>query len=269
MSNMSRLALTLCMTLVVFLSTFQVVHAFEKEVNNISATMAENISNAGRQKIAVVDFTDLQGNVTEFGRFLAEEFSVALAGAGKGFDVVDRTHLKSILTEHKLASKGLIDPATARKLGKIAGVEALITGTITPFGDTVRLSVKILDTETAKVIGATRGNIAKTQAIEELLSRGVEGGLQSSSSGYIPSSGSSNVFQNKFVRASVIRIAKVPKRKKLTVSLRIENKANEDLKLQLLTGHINGYLRPYTKALSEKGESCAPGVDDINGGVCW
>lgn len=148
--------------------------AYEKEIKSISSTLAENIAKAGKRMIAVVDFTDLQGNVTELGRFLAEEFSVAFAAAGKGFEVVDRTHLKSILAEHKLSATGIIDPQTARKLGQIVGVDALITGTITPFGDSIRLSVKILDTATAKVIGASSGDIAKTKAIEELLARGIE-----------------------------------------------------------------------------------------------
>ena len=145
--------------------------------------MVGQIATAGKKTIAVVDFTDLQGSVTELGRFFAEEFSVALAGAGKGFEVVDRTHLKSIIAEHKLSSTGIIDPQTARKLGKIAGVGALITGTITPFGDTIRLSVKVLDTETAKVIGASTGNIAKTKAIEELLAKGIEIGPQAATAG--------------------------------------------------------------------------------------
>ena len=157
-----------------FLPGIQSSMAYEKQIQSLSAFMAGKIAAAGKKSIAVVDFTDLQGNVTELGRFLAEEFSVALAGASKGFEVVDRTHLKSIMAEHKLASTGIIDPQTARKLGKIAGVEALITGTITPFGDSIRLSVKVLDTETAKMISASTGNIAKTKAIEELLARGIE-----------------------------------------------------------------------------------------------
>jgi len=157
-----------------FLPGIQSSMAYEKQIQSLSAFMAGKIATAGKKSIAVVDFTDLQGNVTELGRFLAEEFSVALAGASKGFEVIDRTHLKSIMAEHKLASKGIIDPQTARKLGKIAGVGALITGTITPFGDSIRLSVKVLDTETAKMISASTGNIAKTDAIEELLARGIE-----------------------------------------------------------------------------------------------
>jgi len=142
----------------------------------------------------VADFTDLQGNVTELGRFLAEEFSVCLAGSDARFEVVDRIHLKSIITEHKLSATGMIDPSTARKLGKIAGVEALITGTVTPFGDNVRLTVKILDTETAKIIGASTANLAKTKAIEELLARGIDARSpypQPPSAPYIPPAGTS------------------------------------------------------------------------------
>lgn len=166
--------------------------AYEEEIKGITADMAGKIADARMKTIAVADFTDLQGNVTELGRFLAEEFSVSLAGAGTHFEVVDRIHLKSIIRENKLSATGLIDPKTARQLGKIAGVQALITGTVTPFGDNVRVAVKILDTETAKIIGASTANIAKTKAIDELLARGIETGSpyqQPSSSQYIPPSG--------------------------------------------------------------------------------
>ena len=47
--------------------------AYEKEIKNLSAFMGGQITSAGKKTIAVVDFTDLQGNVTELGRFLAEE----------------------------------------------------------------------------------------------------------------------------------------------------------------------------------------------------
>ncbi|MCI5193648.1 MAG: hypothetical protein D3915_11070 [Candidatus Electrothrix sp. AU1_5] len=161
---------SILLLLLLFVST---AFAYEKEINTLSAAMAEKISKAGRSSVAVVDFTDLEGNVTQLGRFIAEEFSTALAGAGKGFKVIDRTHLNSIIKEKKLSTTGLIDPVTARKLGKIVGVQALITGTLTPFGENVRVAVKVLDTATAEIIDATREKIAKTQGIEELLGKGI------------------------------------------------------------------------------------------------
>src|SRR2546425_7415993 len=97
------------MALTALVLPFQ-LFAQEKEVKALASVVADNLVKASKMTVAVVDFTDLQGNVTELGRFLAEEVSVALSGAGKGIEVVDRTHLKTLLQEHKLASSGVIDP---------------------------------------------------------------------------------------------------------------------------------------------------------------
>lgn len=156
-----------------FLSIPFAVSAQDKEIKALASTVAESLQKTSKKTVAVVDFTDLQGNVTELGRYLAEEVSVALAGTGTGIEVVDRTHLRALLQENKLASSGIIDPTTARKLGQIAGVEILMTGTIVPFGDSVKFSVKALDTTTARIVSASSAEIAKTRAIEELLNRGV------------------------------------------------------------------------------------------------
>jgi TolB-like protein len=145
----------------------------QKELPAAAASLAEEIAAGGKHQLAVVDFTDLQGQVTELGRFIAEEIALGFVVSKKPITVIDRIHLRSLLQEHKLASSGIIDPATARKLGEIAGVDALVTGTITPLGDNVRLVVKVMDTRTAQILAATSVNMATTKAIEELLSKGI------------------------------------------------------------------------------------------------
>jgi TolB-like protein len=131
--------------------------------------LAEKITASGRKKVAVVDFTDLQGNVTQLGRFIAEELSIALAEDAKQFAVIDRTSIRVILQEHKLASQGLIDPETARKLGQIAGVDVLVSGTLTPLGDSVHVGLKALDAESAQVIVGLTVEIPRTSAVNNLL----------------------------------------------------------------------------------------------------
>ena len=152
------------------------VFAYEKEIKALSATMVEKILKAGKKNIAVADFTDLQGSTTELGRFLAEELSSDLAEDGKGLEVVDRNNLKNILTEYKLSMSGLVDPRNVKELGRIAGVDAIVTGTVTPFSDSVRVSARVTATDTAKVIAIVKGDIAKTKAIEELLAKGIDTG---------------------------------------------------------------------------------------------
>jgi TolB-like protein len=162
-------------TLLLFAILFSPQQAFSQgpAVNSLSSSLAEIASRSGRKTVAVVDFTDLQGCVTELGRYMAEDVSVALVNNAKGFEVIDRTNLKVLMQEHKLASTGIIDPATARQLGQIAGVDALVTGTIAPLGDSVHVSAKVLDTETAKVLGGITADIPKTRTVEELLAKNV------------------------------------------------------------------------------------------------
>ena len=143
--------------------------AQQTELRSLANGLADDIAASGKKSIAVVDFTDLKGNPTELGRFLAEEFSVALTRTHKGFEVIDRAHLKAILAEHKLASTGLIDPATAKKLGQIVGADILLTGTMTPFSETVRIAVKALVTDTARIVAADSADLPKTKTINELI----------------------------------------------------------------------------------------------------
>lgn len=182
---------------------------YQREAQTAANAISEKLTAAGKRSVAVVDFTDLQGQVTELGRFLAEEISVALASSERPLDVVDRSHLKVLIQENKLSATGLIDPATAKKLGQIAGVDAIVTGTLTPFGDTVRLTLKVLDSSTARIVAATTAEIPKTKAIEELVARGV-GGTEASSTPdtQLPTSaGMPKIFEGKRLRFSLKRCA--------------------------------------------------------------
>ncbi|MGQ0815939.1 MAG: CsgG/HfaB family protein, partial [Gemmatimonadota bacterium] len=110
------------------------VRAQATEINRVAPTLAKAIAASGAKTVAVADFTDLQGRVTELGRHLAEELSVALVNTEMGLRVVDRGHIRALLDEHKLAAQGIIDPSTAAELGRIAGVEILLTGSISEVG---------------------------------------------------------------------------------------------------------------------------------------
>lgn len=156
-----------------FLISVPLLLAQESDIKGIAESLAKTLASTGQHpSVAVVDFTDLQANVTPLGQYIAAELEDELVNAPSKVDVIDRSRLQVLIKEHKLASNGLIDPSTARELGKIAGVGVLITGTITPFGDTVRVSVKALDSESARVEAAISRDIPKTPTIIELLNQG-------------------------------------------------------------------------------------------------
>jgi TolB-like protein len=217
---------------------------YDQQIQSTSTRLAGIIARSGRKNIAVVDFTDLKGNVTELGRFLAEEFSVALEQDASGFAVIDRTQLKAILQEHRLSAKGLIDPETARKVGMIAGADALVTGTITPFSDSVRLTVKVLDTQSAVMVGATAVDIPRTKTIDDLLAKSISPTEQPSGNpitlvGGQGSSAHQNraaTFETDSYKVTVDSFRKTIASAKLTLTF--ENLTSKDLPLGLRYGGI-------------------------------
>lgn len=135
--------------------------------------LALQVKDQGKKKVAVVDFTDLQGTSQgELGKYIAEELTVDLVMVKRDFSVLDRANLSRILAEHKLTSQGLVDPENAKKIGQFAGVDALILGTIIPKGtNSVSLSAKIITTDTAEIVGAARAEFKADNTVQQLVSK--------------------------------------------------------------------------------------------------
>jgi TolB-like protein len=143
----------------------------DTELSGLTEKLAAQITDHGKKKVTVLDFTDLQGASSEFGKYIAEELTVNLVMGKRQFSVLDRANLKSILAEHKLTATGLVDPENAKKLGQFAGVDALVIGSIIPKGQTISLTAKIITTDTAEIVGAGRADFKTNDTIQQLLSR--------------------------------------------------------------------------------------------------
>ncbi len=108
-----------------------------------------------RKKVAVLDFV-LQGTGYEtdaMGKFVSEWFITALVQEGR-FDVIERGLMKKILEEQKLAMTGIIDQSTASKLGKILGVDFIISGTLLKLNNTMEINSRIIEVESGSILAA-------------------------------------------------------------------------------------------------------------------
>lgn len=163
-----KICITLCC---LFFLLTQVAQAqYDTQIKGITQELSKKIGETGKKRIAVADFTDADGSVTKLGQFLSEEFNSTLPEVGQGFEVIDRSRVNILLRENKISSTGLTDPSNALKLGKLAGIEALIYGTITPFSESVRVNIKILDLQRGVILRSVAGNITRTADINRLLS---------------------------------------------------------------------------------------------------
>ncbi len=93
-----------------------------------------------RPRIAIVDFdvdeaglwVGFKPHKREISAALVELFTTALVERG-AVRVFERKRLEAIMKEQNLSVSGNVDPATAVKIGKLIGVQYILTGKITRF----------------------------------------------------------------------------------------------------------------------------------------
>ena len=130
-----------------------------------TAALAQSLGDAAARKsvkrVAVIPFVGPRGTSSYSGSVLSARLVTVLLSRG-GLDVVERPMLESILSEQKLGLFGVMDPATAKAVGKVLGVDAILTGTVVELrGDKAELNARLIHVETAQVLAAATARIPK------------------------------------------------------------------------------------------------------------
>ncbi|MFX0556113.1 FlgO family outer membrane protein [Maribacter sp. CXY002] len=160
-----------------FLLTLNVqAQDFDVQLEELAQNIATKLDGKGKKKVAVWGFVTESGERTALGNYITEDFSVYVTNFGDNFEIIDRNHLDMLLKEHQLNSEGYIDEATAKELGKIVAVDAIITGTFTVLTTNVKVRAKVLDTETALQFAASMANLPLNENVSSYLGISVNGG---------------------------------------------------------------------------------------------
>lgn len=157
----------------ILLSTLFVLPAAAETLEDAIATLAKKISTSAQEqkkrKIAVLPFDEAAGRKTVLATYIPETLVTNLFQLGR-YEIVERQLLDKVIDELKRQnSEGAFDPETAAKVGQIAGVEAIVTGTITEFPDYIGINCRIIDTTTATVFGAAGTRFAKDENLRAML----------------------------------------------------------------------------------------------------
>lgn len=144
-------------------------YGYEDELKDLSQLVADNMGKIGRKRVAVIDFGDPKGGTIAVGSFIAGELSTKIKGIANGFEVIERSEIKSILTQQKLSVSSPYDSEVVKKIGKVAKVGAIVIGTVENFEKEIRVSIDLVNTYSGKVVVSKAVNIPKTKRIVELL----------------------------------------------------------------------------------------------------
>lgn len=142
----------------------------DEQIDILARQIISSLEVQKTHKIAVIEFPNLEGNVSDLGKYLAEELTTRLFRTGR-FRIIERQLMKNMMEEQKLNASGLIDEKTASKFGRILGVDALTTGTIAELNTSVKINARLIAVETGTVFAVASVKIPMSKEIEVLLGK--------------------------------------------------------------------------------------------------
>jgi TolB-like protein len=128
------------------------------------------LSSKNRIRLAVFDFTSTRSTSeapSSFGSYFAEHLITSLSTNQK-FKVFERKRLDAVTKELALNQTGLIDEASAKKIGELAPIDYLLTGTFTKLKNEIEVNGRILDVVTGEITSTFSRKILLTDELSAL-----------------------------------------------------------------------------------------------------
>lgn len=124
-----------------------------KQQEDLVTNLNEVTPNADAKRIAVLYFDNGSDNaeLARLKKGLADMLISDLSKI-KMLNVIERARLEEILKEQKLNNSKEFDASTASKVGKLLGVQYILTGAFFDLMGSMRMDARIIDVETGKII---------------------------------------------------------------------------------------------------------------------
>ncbi len=87
------------------------------------------------------------------------------------FEVVERQMLNKIIKEHKLTYTHFFDEESVKEIGKLLGVGAIASGSVTDLNGSVKVNARIIATDTGSIFAVASVKILKDITVTKLLEK--------------------------------------------------------------------------------------------------
>jgi TolB-like protein len=138
-------------------------------------------------RLAVVPFAATKSSVqasTQFGEYITETIIGSLGNHADKIKLFERTRLDAILKEHEFILTDLMKPVAALKIGQLAPIDALLSGTYTKLKSYIDVSARLIDVASGEILVSYNGRIKMNKNLAALFP--ANGETQSISSATTP-----------------------------------------------------------------------------------
>lgn len=127
----------------------------------IAEEIARLAERSSVRTVAVLPFKAVSPSDEEGAEAVSERLSTCLGGQ-KRVQLVERALLHTVLDEQKLQRTGMVDEARAKKLGRVIGVDAVVSGSILRAGGgKAELNARLIHAEDGRVLGTASAEVPR------------------------------------------------------------------------------------------------------------
>jgi len=133
-----------------------------EELKPLAEQLGDGVKDRTDIKLAVLEFSYTSDKASDGPAIIQERLTTLLA-QNKKLTLIERSLLKKVLGELKLQASGVLDEETTKKLGKLLGADAVVTGTLNDIKDgETEVNARVVETESGKILAAAAVNVRKT-----------------------------------------------------------------------------------------------------------
>jgi TolB-like protein len=127
----------------------------------LARELAQAAESRSKRRVVVMGFYSETGAKSRASAIVTERLTSEIA-ANPRMEVIERNRLDEVLREQNLTARGVVDPATARRIGNILGADAVVTGSVIELTDQkVEVNARLVDTQDARIIKAVTKTVEK------------------------------------------------------------------------------------------------------------
>jgi len=151
----------------------QALVTLDSQLEDLVIRSANFLYENQKSNLAVLEFFNQEGNFTKLGRYISDELTTRLFYT-EGLKVKERHAINNLLLQNQMVPTDTITGESAKKLGEILDVDAIIYGTIADLPSSVRLSSRLISSDSGQVISEISVDIPKDEKVGFLLSEIIE-----------------------------------------------------------------------------------------------
>lgn len=119
----------------------------------LSKKISKGTRNLENKKVAIMTFSYHNGRLSSGSTIVAERLTTFLVM--NRVKIVERRLIQKLLEEKKLSETGVVDPSTAKEIGSVLGVSAIVTGTLADLeGGQTEVNARLINVENGEILSA-------------------------------------------------------------------------------------------------------------------